>query len=64
MASTVESGLRRLEHFATGAAARARVAAWIEEYNTVRRHSSCGMMPPVAWELAAARACGHEQETV
>jgi transposase InsO family protein len=60
--STVEFELRRLEHFATRAAARARVAAWIEEYNTVRRHSSCGMMPPVAWELAAARACGHEQE--
>jgi len=53
--STVESGLRRLEHFATRAQARARVAAWIEEYNTTRRHSACGMMPPVAWELAAGR---------
>jgi transposase InsO family protein len=53
--STVESGLRRLEHFATRAAARVRVAAWIEEYNTVRRHSACGMMSPVAWELAARR---------
>src|SRR3989441_12760710 len=31
--STVESGLRRVEHFATRAAARARVAAWIEDYN-------------------------------
>jgi transposase InsO family protein len=50
--STVEFELRRLEHFATRAAARAGVAAWIEEYNTVRRHSACGMMPPVAWELA------------
>jgi len=50
--STVEFELRRLEHFATRAAARARVAAWIEDYNTVRRHSACGMMPPVAWELA------------
>ena len=53
--STVESGLRRLEHFKTRAQARARVAAWIEEYNTARRHSSCGMMPPVAWELAAGQ---------
>jgi len=53
--STVEFELRRLEHFATRAAARVRVAAWIEEYNTVRRHSACGMMPPVAWELAARR---------
>jgi transposase InsO family protein len=50
--STVEFELRRLEHFATRAAARAGVAAWIEEYNTVRRHSACGMMPPLAWELA------------
>jgi putative transposase len=56
--STVEFELRRLEHFATRAAARARVAAWIEEYNTVRRHSACGMMPPVAWELA--RGAGRE----
>jgi hypothetical protein len=53
--STVEFELRRIEHFATRAQARAGVAAWIEEYNTARRHSACGMMPPVAWELAAAR---------
>ena len=60
--STVEFELRCLEHFATRAAARAAVAAWIEEYNTARRHSSCGMMAPVAWELAAAEARGHEEE--
>jgi transposase InsO family protein len=53
--STVESGLRRLEHFTTRAQARAGVAAWIGEYNTTRRHSACGMMPPVAWELAAGQ---------
>jgi len=35
--------------------ARARVAAWIEDYNHNRRHSACGMMSPVAWELAAGR---------
>jgi putative transposase len=56
--STLEFELRSLEHFRTRAAARARVAAWIEEYNTVRRHSACGMMPPVAWELA--RGTGRE----
>jgi transposase InsO family protein len=50
--STVEFELRRLEHFATRAAARAGVAAWIEDYNTARRHSALGMMAPVAWELA------------
>ena len=54
--STLESGLRRVEHFATKTAARARVAAWIEDYNTARRHSACGMMPPVAWELAGREA--------
>jgi putative transposase len=53
--STVEFELRRVEHFATRAAARARVAAWIEDYNHNRRHSACGMMSPVAWELAAGR---------
>jgi len=53
--STVEFELRRIEHFATRAQARARVAAWIEEYNTTRRHSALGMMSPVAWELAAGR---------
>ena len=53
--STVESELRRLGHFATRGQARAGVAAWIEDYNTARRHSACGMMPPVAWELAAGR---------
>jgi transposase InsO family protein len=56
--STLEFELRRVEHFATRAQARARVAAWIEEYNTSRRHSACGMMPPVAWELA--RGAGPE----
>ena len=60
--STLEFELRRVERFATRAVARAGVAAWIEEYNTARRHSSCGMMAPVAWELAAAEARGHEEE--
>ena len=48
--STLEFELRAREHFATRAAARARVAAWIEEYNTTRRHSSLGMMAPVQYE--------------
>src|SRR5262249_16786414 len=52
--STVEFELRRLEHFATKAAARAKVAAWIEDYNTTRRHSSLGMRSPVAYERALA----------
>jgi len=52
--STLEWELRRVEHFATKAAARAKVAAWIEEYNTTRRHSSLGMRSPLAYERALA----------
>jgi putative transposase len=52
--STLEFELRRLEHFATRAQARAAVAAWIEDYNTVRRHSALGMMSPVQYEQAQA----------
>jgi len=48
--STLEFELRRLEHFATKAAARTRVAAWIEEYNHDRRHSALGMLSPIAYE--------------
>jgi putative transposase len=54
--STLEFELRRAERFATKTAARAKVAAWIEDYNTRRRHSACQKMPPVAYEqLLAAR---------
>jgi len=52
--STLEFELRRMEHFSTRAAARAKVAAWIENYNTRRRHSACQMMPPVRYEQALA----------
>jgi transposase InsO family protein len=52
----LEVELRRAEHFATKIAARAKAAAWIEGYNTRRRHSSCQQMPPAAHEqLLAAR---------
>jgi putative transposase len=56
--STLESGLRALEHFATRAQARARVAAWIEDYNGHRRHSALAMMSPVNYEktLQAGKA--------
>jgi len=50
--STVEFELRQLEHFATKAQARARVAVWIEEYNHDRRHSALGMRSPIQFELA------------
>jgi putative transposase len=52
--STLEFELRRLEHFATRAAARAGVAAWIEDYNHHRRHSSLGRVSPVEYERSQA----------
>jgi putative transposase len=60
--STLEFELRELEHFATKAQARVRVAAWIEEYNHQRRHSSLAMLTPVAYELHLAQQRGHEPE--
>jgi transposase InsO family protein len=48
--STLEFELRRMERFATKAEARAKVAAWIEEYNHDRRHSALGMLSPIAYE--------------
>ena len=54
--STLEFELRSVEHFTTKKAAQAKVAAWIEDYNTSRRHSACQKMPPAAYEqLLAAR---------
>jgi transposase InsO family protein len=52
--STLEFELRAVEHFTTKAAARAKVAAWIEDYNTCRRHSACQMMPPASYEKTLA----------
>jgi putative transposase len=52
--STLEFELRSVEHFTTRAAARARVAAWIEDYNTSRRHSACQMMSPANYEKTLA----------
>jgi len=52
--STLEWELRRVEHFATKAQARAGVAAWIDDYNRHRRHSSLGMKSPVDYEQALA----------
>jgi putative transposase len=52
--STLEFELRRVEHFATRAAARAGVAAWIEDYNHHRRHSALGRVSPVDYERSLA----------
>ena len=53
--STLEFELRALEHFTTKAQARARIPAWIEEYNHDRRHSSIGMISPIAYEARPRR---------
>ncbi|MFY9648718.1 IS3 family transposase [Trebonia sp.] len=52
--STLEFELRSLHKFATRAAARAAVAAWIEDYNHVRRHSALGMVSPAGYERSLA----------
>jgi putative transposase len=52
--STLEFELRSLHQFATRAEARAAVAAWIEDYNHVRRHSALGMKSPVDYERSLA----------
>jgi putative transposase len=53
--STLTFELRARETFATKATARARVPTWIDEYNRERRHSACGMLSLVDYELAQAR---------
>ena len=52
--STVEFELRRIEQFPDRAAARAGVAAWIEDCNHCRRHSALGRVSPVDYERAMA----------
>ena len=48
--STLEFELRQLEHYATKAQARAAVAAFIDDYNRDRRHSSLQMMSAINYE--------------
>ena len=53
--STLEFELLAHNHFRTRAQARAAVAAWLEEYNTIRLHSTVGMLPPAVYEARARR---------
>jgi transposase InsO family protein len=52
--STCEFELLRGRRFATRTQARRAVAGWIDEYNTVRRHSTDQMLAPVDYERAQA----------
>jgi putative transposase len=58
--STLEFELRGVERFATKAQARARVAAWIDEYNRDRKHSACGMRSPIDYELTLRAGQQHD----
>jgi len=53
--STLEFELLRHSHFVTREQARQAVAAWIDEYNVVRRHSTDRMLSPVDYERAQAQ---------
>jgi putative transposase len=49
--STIKVELVHRRRFATRAAARAEIGAWISSfYNTRRRHSACGGLSPLAYE--------------
>jgi transposase InsO family protein len=52
--STLEFEFRSLQKFITRDQARAAAAAWIEDYNHVRRHSALGMVSPVDYERSLA----------
>ena len=61
--STLEHELLSRRHFETKERARREVARFIDAYNHRRRHSSCEMLPPVAYEqLLAERAAEAARE--
>ncbi len=53
--STLEHELLSRKHFATKDQARREVAQFIDAYNHRRRHSSCEMLAPVAYEAVLAQ---------
>jgi putative transposase len=61
--STLEFELLSRTRFATKDQARRAVARFIDAYNHTRRHSSCEMKTPVAYEqLLAERAAERDRE--
>ena len=52
--STLEFELLRKHHFTTHAEARTAVAAYIDRYNRIRRHSWCEMNSPIEFETILA----------
>jgi transposase InsO family protein len=59
--STLEHELLSRNRFETKDQARRAVARFIDAYNTRRRHSSCQMLPPVAYEKLLAEQAGNNQ---
>jgi putative transposase len=60
--STLEHELLSRQRFATKADARRAVARFIDAYNHRRRHSSCEMLPPVAYEQVLTERAAARQE--
>ena len=58
--STLEWELLRDSHFHTREEARNAVAAWIDDYNTQRRHSTNGMLSPIDYERACTQQRGRQ----
>jgi putative transposase len=61
--STLEHELLSRQHFATKEQARRAVARFIDVYNHRRRHSSCEMLPPVAYEQCLAERAARQTRT-
>jgi putative transposase len=59
--STLQFELLSRHHFATREQARHAIAAFIDEYNTDRRHSTNGMLSPVDYEHECATQRATEQ---
>jgi putative transposase len=58
--STLEWELLSRRHFATKDQARREVATFIDAYNHQRRHSSCEMLSPVAYEQVLAERAAEQ----
>jgi transposase InsO family protein len=58
-----EFELLRDYRFATRERARTAVAGWIDEYNTVRRHSTDNMLSPLDYERTQATTTQATAET-
>ena len=60
--STLEHELLSRTEFATKDQARREIARFIDNYNHRRRHSTCEMLPPVAYEALLARRAAQATE--